>query len=332
MALRFTVKTVAAVAMCAAMMSVGCQAVAEQPAPATDREAASAPAPAAVPQADVLSAVQAATELRALPAEITNDELLGASGDYSDQWSIEGCEPSLAQTRLDDIGPCTLGDTNGERTMVLIGDSAASMWHGALDLIGQRNGWRVIVLAKSNCGPASLTYYQWQLKRDYTECDAWQQWRTEIIAQEKAEIVVMAGWYDGGNQGPDRDTTPQIWSDALVKTIRGLPEGAKAFLLGSIPRPSESPSECVANNPTDLTRCAVPAAEALPNQAGWASAAQDAGQTYIDVDPWFCTEVCPAVIADQLVYSGSYHITTQYAQYLSGSIEEIMAPALNAPR
>ena len=55
-------------------------------------------------------------------------------------------------------------------------------------------------------------------------------------------------------------------------------------------------------------------------------------KTYVDVDPWFCTEVCPAVIADQLVYSGKYHLTAEYARYLSGPIEEMMAPALTAPR
>lgn len=330
MTMRFTAKTVATMAMCATMMTVGCQAVARSPASAPDQEPTAVSA--AVSQAEVLRAVQAATALRELPAAITNDELLAASGDYSDQWSIEGCEPALDETRLDDLGPCTLGDTTSERAMVLIGDSAASMWHGAFDLIGQRNGWRVIVLAKSNCGPATLTYYQWQLERAYTECDAWQDWRMKTIDQEKAEIVVMTGFFDPGRQGPDVETTPEIWRDALVETIDRLPQGTKSFLLGNIPRPSESPSECVASNPGDLTRCAVPAAEALPAQGSWAAAAERTGQTFVDIDPWFCADVCPAVIADELVYSGSYHITAQYAQYLSGSIEEVMAPALNAPR
>ena len=327
MAIRLTAKAVAGAVTCAALMVTGCQAVPDASTPAPAPESKSAPAPA-VPRAEVRKAVQAGAELKDLPANITPDELLAASGDYAEQWSIEGCEPELAQTRLDDIGPCTLGDPAGERTMVLIGDSAASMWHGALDLIGQRNGWRVLALTKSNCGPAALTYYQWQLERAYTECDDWQDWRMEVIGQEKAEIVVMAGFFDGGNQGPGRDTTSQVWRDALVTTIGELPEGARAFLLGNIPRPSESPSECVADNPADLTRCAVPAAEALPDQTGWSAAAELTGQTYVDVDPLFCTEVCPAVIADRLVYSGKYHLTAEYARYLSGSIEEMMAPAL----
>ncbi|MBB2992513.1 hypothetical protein FHR72_004014 [Mycolicibacterium iranicum] len=334
MALYLTARSVAGVALCAALILTGCRAVPDGPSPAPDpgSPSASALAPAAVPQAEVLGAVQAATSLRDLPPNITTEELLAAGGDYADEWSIEGCDPALEVSRLDDIEPCTFGDTTGERTMVLIGDSAAAMWHGAFDLVGKRTGWRVIALTKSNCGPASLTYYQWQLKRAYTECDDWQDWRMEVIAREKAEVVVMTGWYDGGNEGPGRDTTPEVWRDALVKTIGELPAGARAVILGSIPRPSESPAECAATNPTELTRCAEPAAEIVPDQAGWSGAAELTGQTYVDVDPWFCTEVCPAVIADQLVYAGKYHITGRYARYLSGSIEEVMAPALNAPR
>ncbi|SDU32202.1 SGNH hydrolase domain-containing protein [Gordonia westfalica] len=329
MAMRFTARTAAVVAMCAAMLLAGCQAAVTER-PDAPQGPSSAPVPAAVSQAEVLDAVKAAATLRDLPSSISSNELLAASGDYTEQWSIRGCEPGLEQSRLDDIGPCVLGDTTSERTMALVGDSAAAMWHPALDLIGKRAGWRVLALTKSNCGPASLTYYQWQLKRAYTECDDWQDWRMETIRQEKAEIVVLAGFFDGGNQGPGKDTTPQVWRDALAKTIRALPEGTKSFVLGAIPSRSESPAECVASNTTDLTRCAVPAAEALPDQSGWSGAAELTGQTYVDVDAWFCTDVCPAVIADQLVYSGRFHIAGGYAEYLSGSIEEIMSPALAA--
>lgn len=334
MAMRFTAKIFTGVAMCAALMLTGCMPPADDSAliPESESERESVSAPAAVPASEVLAAVQAAATVRDLPPTITNDALLATSGDYTEQWGVEGCKPDLEVTRLDDLEPCTLGDPDGERTMVVIGDSAASMWHEGFDLIGKRNGWRVLVLAKSNCGPAALTYYQYQLEREYTECDVWQDWRMQTIAAENADIVVLTGAYDGGNQGPGRHTTPQIWRDALVQTIEQLPAGTAAVLLGNIPRPAASPSDCLAENPSDITRCATPAAEALPDQTPWAEAAAQTGQTYVDIDPWFCTEVCPAVIADQLVYAGRYHISGQYAQYLSGAIEEAMAPALTAPR
>ena len=327
MAILSAAKTVAGAAMCAALLVTGCQAVPDQPG-TNPQSAPATPVPSAVPQAEVLAAVAAAAGLRDLPATITAEELLAASGDYAEQWSLQDCDPTLQQSRLDDLGPCTLGDTTSARTMVLLGDSAASMWHSAFDLIGERAGWRVIVLAKSNCGPAALTYYQWQLERPYTECDDWQDWRMDVIDQQKAEIVVMTGFFDGGNQGPDKDTTPEIWRDALVQTIRELPVGTRTFTIGNIARPSQSPSECVADNPSDLTRCAEPAVDVLPAQDPWAQAAELTGQTYINIDPWFCTDVCPAVIAERLVYSGKYHVTRQYAEYLSGSMAEVMAPAL----
>ncbi|WP_137808824.1 MULTISPECIES: SGNH hydrolase domain-containing protein [unclassified Gordonia (in: high G+C Gram-positive bacteria)] len=325
---KVTGKVVAAVSLCAAVLVAGCQAMPDGSGTATS--SASEPVAAAVSTTDVLAAVQAATALQDLPSAITNDELLAAGGDYSDQWSVEGCEPPLEVSRLDDLGPCTRGDTTSDRTMALIGDSAASMWHSAFDLIGKRNGWRVLALTKSNCGPAALTYYQWQLNRSYTECDDWQDWRMATIARENAEIVVLAGHHDGGNQGPGRDTTAKVWRHGLVTTIDQLPAGTRTFLLGGIPRPAESPSECVAADPTELTRCAEPAAAALPDQSGWSGAAELTGQTFVDVDPWFCAGTCPAVIAEQLVYSGKFHLTGQDARYLSGPVEEVMAPALSA--
>ena len=326
MAVRFATKTVAGTVMCAALMLAGCQA--DTGAPVAQSTPQTAPIPAPVSAADVLVAVDAAATLRDLPDAIGTDELLSASGDYSDQWSIEGCDPSLETTRLDDLSACTLGDVAGARTMAVVGDSGAAMWHDAFDLVGKRMGWRVLMLTKSNCGPAALTYYQWQLGRAYTECDAWQTWRTETIGRENAEVVVLTGAFDGGNQGPDRPTTPQIWRDGLVQTIRALPAETRTVLLGNIPRAPRSPAECVTENPTDLTRCAVPAAEAVPDQAPWSEAAELTGQTYVDIDPWFCTEVCPAVIADRLVYAGRYHVAGPYAEYLSGAVEEALAPAV----
>lgn len=112
-------------AMCAAL--TGCQAMPQQPEPTT--EPISAAVPIAVPQTDVLNAVRAASTLHDLPRSITNDELLETIGDYTEHWTVPGCAPSLPESRLDDIGPSILGDTASERTLVLIGDSAASMWH-----------------------------------------------------------------------------------------------------------------------------------------------------------------------------------------------------------
>ncbi|MFT3662295.1 MAG: SGNH hydrolase domain-containing protein [Gordonia sp. (in: high G+C Gram-positive bacteria)] len=307
------------VAVCGLLASTACQSGGE-----SDQKAV----PAAIPQAEVLGAVRAATTLSVLPSSITSARLQAAGKD-SGGWAVKDCNPDLGETKLDDLRPCTIGDVDGARTMVLVGDVGAAQWHGAMDLIGKRTGWRVIMLVKNNCGPAAMQYYQWQLKREFRECDAWQKWRTRMIQQEKAEIVVMAGWY-GENLGPDRETTPEIWRDALVESVDGYPAAAKIFMFGNPPHPPvDDPVACLEKNRNDLTKCSYPASRVLPDQSGWKSAAKSVGGTYIDVDSWFCHKTCPSVIADRIVYArDKHHIDVDYGRYLSGAIQEVMEPAL----
>lgn len=51
------------------------------------------------------------------------------------------------------VGPeeCIYGDEQGKVKAVLVGDSKASQWTPALDAIGKVEGWRIQILAKSNC-------------------------------------------------------------------------------------------------------------------------------------------------------------------------------------
>ncbi|MCS3879378.1 hypothetical protein M2359_003007 [Gordonia amarae] len=282
-----------------------------------------------VTEADVLKAVTAATTLKDLPTKVRKSDLVAASGDDQKAWALPRCTPTIEQTKLDDLGPCTLGDLKSEREIFVVGDSAAAMWYGAFDLIGKRKAWKVVMLTKNNCGPATLTYYQWQRGRTFTECTEWQKWRAGVIEREQPGIVVLAGWY-GGNLGPGKKETPQVWRDGLVKTATQFPKNTKVVMLGNTPHPATPPAECVASNPSNLVECASDPEQAVPDQTGWSRAAKDVGGTFIDVTPWFCADSCPAIIGDQIVYAGKNHITQKYGRYVSGSIEKAMAPLLGA--
>lgn len=295
--------------------------------PGLDEVASDAPAPEAVPESEVIAAVRKAATLDELPPSIDNAALLAASGDDQSAWAVPGCTPGWETTSLTDLGPCTMGDVDADRTLMVIGDSGAAMWHGAFDAIGKRKGWQVISLTKNSCGPADLLYYQWQLKRDFPECNEWQDWQADLIQELKPDVVVMAGWF-GGNLGPDRPLDAEIWRDGLVKTAKRLPPSTRIVMLANQPHPTDVPAECVASHPDSLTKCALPADEAVPDQSGWKNAAKDVDGTFIDVTPWFCTDACPAVIADQIVYAGSGHITVGYGRYVSGALQAALAPAL----
>ncbi len=319
---------VVAVALTMAAL-VACQARSVDDAGTDQSETATdAPAPEAVPQAEVIRAVRKAAKLQTLPATVDNASLVAASGDDQSAWAVPGCTPGWETTSLSDLNSCRMGDLDATQIIVVVGDSGAAMWHGAFDAIGKRTGRQVISLTKNSCGPADLLYYQWQMKRDFPECNEWQQWLMTLLGQLKPEVVVMAGWY-GGNMGPDRPINPELWREGLVKTAQKLPAATKIVMLANQPHPSAVPAECVASHPDSLPDCALPADEAVPDQSGWENAANDVGALFIDPTPWFCTKsVCPAVIADQIAYAGSGHITVGYGRYLSGVLQEAMAPVL----
>lgn len=283
-------------------------------------------------EAQVIAAVKDAEAAKELPAWITPEQLVESAEDDSSLWALPDCNPDYEVSSLADIKPCTVGAGASAHTMVVIGDSNASMWARGLDYVGRRTGWRIVVLAKDNCGPATMTYYQWQLKRDLTECDAWQQWRMDQIKALKPDVVVLSGWYDGdkGIAGPERTFTPEMWRDALVATVQQLPPGIKTVLLGDIPHITKPAGECLARNSDNISRCAQKASDVVPAYANDAlrDAAAATGALYVDVTRWFCGQTCPVVIAGVVAYAGIYHTTHDYARYLSGVLEGALRPAM----
>lgn len=281
----------------------------------------------------VTAAVKEAEIAKDIPPWITPEQLVKSAEDDSSLWAVPGCNPDYEVSALADIKPCTLGAVTGTRTMVVLGDSNASMWARGLDFVGRRTGWRIIVLAKDNCGPATMTYYQWQLKRDLTECNDWQRWRMDQVRSLKPDVVLLAGWYDGdkGIAGPDRTFTPEMWRDALVDTIHQVPPGVRTVLFGDIPHITKPAGECLAQNSGNISHCAEKAGDVVPAYANDAlkAAAAATGALYIDVTRWFCAQTCPVVIEGIVAYSGIYHTTHDYARYLSGVLAAALQTAMD---
>jgi hypothetical protein len=288
------------------------------------------PGTASPTEAEVLAAVTAAETATVLPPSINPMRLVKSAEDVRGNWGLPGCVARYEVVKLDNITPCTVGAPTGAHTMVVIGDSNALMWADSLGLIGERLNWRVIILAKDDCGPAELTYYQWHFKRDFTECDAWRKWRTDQITSIRPSVVVLAGWY-GGNTGPDRPLTPEVWRDGLIKTINQFSKGTKVALLGNQPHITISPGECLAAHTSEISKCAADASSVVPSDANGAieQAANATSALYVDIIPWFCAKTCPQVIAEQIVYSGARHITRAYGRYLSVALAGALQPVMN---
>ena len=283
-----------------------------------------------VPLAQVLAAVKSAETTTRLPSTITPSVLEGLANDATSAWTIPGCDPDPdTTTSLTSLAPCTFGAIHYTHTLMVIGDSHASMWYPTFQLMAKRIGWRVIDLTLNNCGPASLHYYFWSESREFSQCDAWQTWRMKEINTIRPSIVVLTGWI-GGNTGPKVPLTPAVCEKGIEKTIHEIHSGIRVVVLADMPHISTSGPECLARYPDDIQRCSTTAADAVQsayNQAE-AKAAAATGTSYVDVTPWFCGRVCPDEIAGIDVYVGVYHINHAFAAYLSGVMQTALAPEI----
>lgn len=288
-----------------------------------------APIPPVVPEAEVITAVKQAQTATTLPASISPGDLKNYVQGEPEYLQRRGCEQGYDPTSLDDLIPCTVGNPAGAHTMIVIGDSNAQMWSRGLDLVGKRNGWRIVFLTKNNCGPAALQYYLYPLHRDYTECDSWQKWRMDEVNKIKPAAVLLSGW-GGGNTGPSRPLSADDWTNSLVATIQQIPAETKTVLLSNQPHIKKTAGECLAQHISDISKCADPASEIVATDVNdiLKNAATATNSTFIDITPWFCDQTCPEVIAGMIPYSSLYHITGDYGMYLSGALADALRPVM----
>ncbi|MCZ7576158.1 MAG: acyltransferase [Dehalococcoidia bacterium] len=98
------------------------------------------------PVEEVLALVSASTAINELPGDLVLD-LRSAATDFA--WFLPAPDECLVDPEILESPPCIFGDPDGSRTVVLFGDSHAAQWLQALDDIGERMHWKVIMLGKA---------------------------------------------------------------------------------------------------------------------------------------------------------------------------------------
>jgi peptidoglycan/LPS O-acetylase OafA/YrhL/cellulose synthase/poly-beta-1,6-N-acetylglucosamine synthase-like glycosyltransferase len=240
-------------------------------------------------------------------------------------------DSSRADCHLDFLevahGPCAFGDLQGERTMVVFGDSHAQQWLGALLPGARREGWKVVSWTKSACPLADLPVDNPTLRREYTECAEWRGRMLERIAALRPDVVVTS----------QSDTVPwdrvsdQDWADGTQRTLAALRRGAeRVVFVGDTPYPTYDVAQCLADNIDDAGACVYDRDEAyrFPDRHVLVgAAAQQAGARYVDPIDWFCREECPAVVGNMSVYRDMSHMTNTYSTWLAPMVRSLFSPA-----
>ena len=258
----------------------------------------------------------------------------------------KGLQPSLKASRGDDdrlfadecglslagVKPprCVYGDRDGSLTVALVGDSHASHWFPALEIVAQQRGWRLIPLTKVSCVFVDMRLTSPYLKREYTECETWRENVIDRLIELQPDMVLIASnrWFPALL---DQDGVPERQGAAMARFIERVP--GRIAIIVDTPRSDHDVPACLAKHPTAIERCVTKRAAALTwrHLRRETEAARLTGAAIVDMTDVVCPgKVCPPIIGDTLVYRDHHHLTATFVRSIAGDLAAAL-PDLGSP-
>jgi hypothetical protein len=240
-------------------------------------------------------------------------------------WLDQECSVDFSST---DTPVCQGGDLSSKKVIVLYGDSHASMWMSAIDVIGKKHGYKVHLFAKLACPLVEVAVWSYQLNRPFTECTQWQQKVYPLIQSLNPEIIIVTDqWKPAVVDGKKSDfDTPFMWEKEFPIAISRVAKmAAKVFVIGNNPSLTQDPVDCASKPRVNLALCSAGRTQADNAKFNGieAKATKSVGGTYIDTVAWACTaSLCPIVIANTLAYFDQWHFSESYVKRLTPALEQ----------
>lgn len=277
-----------------------------------------------------LSDVKGAAALRDQPrpqrrADAVRPNPLRARADRSRMY-YDGCLVGIDGTNSN---RCLYGDPEGERTLILFGDSHALQYAPALEELAETRHWRLIVLTKAECSPGEVPIRSMVADREYSQCDAWREESLERIEMGVGStVVVMSGdtvYTPYGSDGEELsgEAGAAAMEAGYVATLTRIHRaGLRTVVIKDTPVSTSDVPDCVSEQLQHLDSCAFPLVRD-PTREFDARAARAAPHSHlIDITSEICPRrLCRAVIGNALVYRDKSHLTATYARTLAPSIE-----------
>ncbi len=265
-------------------------------------------------EALVRASVTAAKDKRAVPSNLTPD-LLNLRDSIAD---VGDCDYEENVRTL-----CPHGE--GDRSVVVIGDSHARAWIPAFSRIIEAGDWTAYYLVKPQCTAAHVTIASLDSDEPFTDCTDFQDWVMEQVADLNPDLVVVASSppVNGLFDGDERITSVQ----GIIPVLRaGYDElflelsqyADQVAVVRDVPKSPDDPATCLSSGSPSLGDCMFKPVERstvlgdVPVDSARAS-----GIEVVDPTPWLCYQgECPIVIGGTLSYRDTDHITTEYAANL----------------
>lgn len=219
----------------------------------------------------------------------------------------DGCHIHFGQT----VSPrCEYGDRESKKSIVIYGDSHAAQWLPALDIIGRKNGFKIVSLTKSAC-PSAEVIKELSSQYQVADCQAFRDSSVDRISTEKPVAVIMTGMQPF--TAPNSTVNSRNWwlageAKALsrVKKFTDFP-----IYLTDTPLPSVDIPTCLA----EMAREECDTSRPIPSEVA-------PGLIAINPTPWLCEKKCSAMIDGIVVYRDKSHLSVAMSEYLAPQLEK----------
>jgi peptidoglycan/LPS O-acetylase OafA/YrhL len=243
-----------------------------------------------------------------------------------------------ATTVDDPKGSCEFGDRRSSTTVVLLGDSHAEHWLGALDRIGRERHWKIVAMVKGGCPVADMPEMtNARRRRYYAECARYREAMMQRILKMKPNAVILASWdhympLDG--QSSAWQVTPAAWARGLRRTyIRLSTASIRTVAIRDVPHtPFDAPS-CLSRRagrlpfapPCDYDRSSALSPLAIAAQN---SAIRGTSVRLIDMNDQICaTTRCSVVRNGLVVFTDDNHLTASFSRSIAPALGTRLARA-----
>ncbi|WP_036569893.1 acyltransferase family protein [Nocardia sp. BMG51109] len=238
----------------------------------------------------------------------------------------DGC---IADFDTRDVVTCTYGDAHAQRTLAVVGSSHAEHWIPALQELGERHGFRIVVYLKMGC-PLTVAEETMYKGERIPDCRDWSREVIDRLGAEQPDWVFTTGTRprDAGTGDETPPDYADVWTQLAdrglnVVAIRDTPwlrhDGIRYRAIDCLARGGDGHS------------CGMPRAEALDpvNPAATAAAAYP-NVFPLDLTDAVCDpETCPVVAGNVLLYFDEHHLTATYSRSLAPALERQLQPILS---
>ncbi|WP_091469373.1 acyltransferase family protein [Paenarthrobacter nitroguajacolicus] len=219
------------------------------------------------------------------------------------------------------LNSCSIGSVQPDAIrMALIGDSHAASLIPAIQEFAATNNWKVDVFVGYSC--------QWMEQRPGYDCyDVMQEIRAKLETGDPYDAVLTTA--ARGKTGTDVNYAASMFANAWQPVAD---RGTKVIAIADVPSVNPEALACLTRVGFDPKKndCATSVSEATATPDPLVRAANDVpGTVVVDLAPQFCSDKCPAVIGNAIVYrDAAAHITATYAKTLAPYLNDQLTAAL----